>query len=285
MKFYLALVALLGILSVPSYSYSSSPEIFDTILRRIHLEQLNQVADVAALDKEVSQHLFELDTENGRWKGVDYFDHKRINPSWQPILEKMRRLTVAYSHPQSRYYGDPTLWKAINQSLSYFSNHDPIPYCDNWFQQGITRPQKLTLSMINMEFGSHPLDKDVRKSTLGVICRDTAVTSNGRNNPMHKYNFGANKTEIAMGWIYIGALTKNRAMLEIGVREVFAPISYTTGEGIQHDLSYDMHYGYLYNGAYGIVFVNSVVKSANYLYETPYALHGAQLDLFRKFIL
>ncbi len=285
MKFFLPFIIVIGLILDTSYSFRSSNQIFDTISRRIHLEQLDQVADVGGLDSVVTLNLSELDVESGRWKGVDYFDHKRINPNWLPILEKMRKLTVAYSHPQSKYYGDTTLWKAINRSLSYFSNHDPIPYCDNWFQQGITRPQKLALSLINMKFGLYPLDEPVRNSTLAVICRDTAVTSNGRNNPMHKYNFGANKAEIALGWIYIGALTNNKDMLEVGVREVFAPISYTTGEGIQHDLSYDMHYGYLYNGAYGLVFANSVVKSAHYLWETPYALQGEKLDLFRKFIL
>lgn len=160
-----------------------------------------------------------------------------------------------------------------------------VPYCDNWFQQGITRPQKLALSLINMEFGKKSLRRKVRESTLSVVLKDTAVTSNGRNNPMHKYNYGANKADIAKGWIYIGALVRDSAMLGIGVREVFAPISFTTGEGIQHDLSYDMHYGYLYNGAYGIDFSRSVVQCAKYLYNTPYALQGVQLHLFRKFLL
>ena len=259
-------------------------DVYETIAQRVYRDQVDQVENIEALDREVRRNLETLDQQSGRWTDVDYLDHKRINVSWLPVLERMRKMTVAYTHPQSRFYEDATLWDAINKSLFYFSSRNPLPYCDNWYQQGITRPQKLALSLINMQYGKKALDGEVRKVVLAAACKDTAVTSNGRNNPMHRYNFGANKSEIALGWIYLSTLLKNQQMLETAVREAFAPLQLTTGEGIQHDFSYDMHYGYLYNGAYGLVFVHSLLKTANFVRQTAFNLSEDKLALFRTFV-
>ncbi|WP_225874608.1 polysaccharide lyase family 8 super-sandwich domain-containing protein [Pedobacter hiemivivus] len=264
---------------------AQSDVVFHTILQRVHQEQIDEVKDVKQLDQQVKDNLSDLNLETGKYESLDYTDHKRINPSWVPVLEKIRTMTLAYSHVKSGYYGDKKVWEAINKSLNYFTSHKPLPYCDNWYQQGITRPQSLALSLINMKFAALPLDSLVEKKTIAVICKDTAITSNGRNNPMHKFNFGANKTQIAMGWIFMGALSGNEKMVELGAKEAYLPIQYTTGEGIQYDLSYDMHYGYLYNGGYGTEFMTCVTKSAAYTLGTKYALQGEKLDLFRKFIL
>ncbi|QQT26120.1 polysaccharide lyase family 8 super-sandwich domain-containing protein [Sphingobacterium spiritivorum] len=267
------------------HAQAQTEDIYQTILQRVHDEQVSAVKDISELDRKVKNSLSTLNHDNGKWEEFDYTDHKRINPGWMPVLERIRTMTLAYSHPQSSYYRNKDLWYAVHKSLTYFTNHKPLPYCDNWYQQGITRPQSLSLSLINMKFGAKPLEKSVEKSTLAAICKDTSVTSNGRNNPMHKFNFGANKAQIAMGWIYMGALLRNKIVLETGVRETYAPIEYTEGEGMQYDLSYDMHYGYLYNGAYGTEFMHSVIKAASYTADTEYALKGEKLTLFREFIL
>lgn len=285
MKYIFLLLHLFFLQHAMAQNVPTSGNMFSTILERVHREQMENVTDVQVLDSLVKADIASLHMESGKWQAFDYSDHKRISVSWLPVLEKMRRMTVAYTHPNSSYYQSEQLWQAVNNSLGYFTNHKPLPYCDNWYQQGVTRPQSLTLSLINMKFGKRSLDTAVEKSTTRAICIDTAVTSNGRNNPTHKYNFGANKALIAKGWIWIGALLENQTMLETGVREVYGPIAYTTGEGIQYDLSYDMHYGYLYNGAYGVDFMTSVVQTAWYTKDTPYALQGEKLDLFREFIL
>jgi len=267
------------------FSHTKAQSVFQTILQRVHQEQIDQVKDVTSLDKRVKDNLVGLNLESGKWEPINYADHKRIKPDWLPVLERIRTMTLAYSLPKSSYYRNKQIGQAIHKSLSYFINYKPLPYCDNWYQQGITRPQTLALSLVNMRFSELPLDPGLEKNTLAVICKDTSVTSNGRNNPMHRFNFGANKAQIAMGWIFIGALLANEKMLDVGVREAYLPIQYTTGEGIQYDLSYDMHYGYLYNGGYGVEFMTSVIKSAAYTFGTKYALKGEKLDLFRKFIL
>jgi chondroitin AC lyase len=265
---------LLGLFFISdSQAQAPSQQVFQTVLNRVHQEQIAGIGDVKTLDQRIAADLSDLDLGTGKYKSIDYADHKRINPSWLPVLERIRTMTLAYAYPKSTYYKNKKLWEAIHKSLKYFTSFKPLPYCDNWYQQGITRPQSLAISLVNMRFGDQP------------IAKDTAVTSNGRNNPMHKFNFGANKAQIAMGWIVIGALLKNENMLEVGVEQSYAPIQYTTGEGIQYDLSYDMHYGYLYNGGYGTVFMSSVLKSASYTLGTKYALQGEKLDLFRKFVL
>lgn len=285
MKYVIFIHLFFHCLCFVGYGQVQLGDTFSIILRRVHAEQLNDVRDIKSLDRRVHDDLATLNLKNGKWEEYDYSDHKRIGASWLPVLEKIRNMTVAYTHPSSAYFQDTVLWRAINKSLYYFTSHKPLPYCDNWYQQGITRPQSLTLSLINMKFGTLALDSLIEEGVQTAICIDTAVHSNGRNNPMHKYNFGSNKALIAMGWIYMGALLRDQAVLEIGVRETYAPIAYTSGEGIQHDLSYDMHYGYLYNGGYGTEFMSTVAKSAGYTIGTPYALEGERLSLFRKFIM
>ncbi|WEK17777.1 MAG: polysaccharide lyase family 8 super-sandwich domain-containing protein [Candidatus Pedobacter colombiensis] len=281
---FLVVLFTLGLVFFNPAAAQSDP-VYRIILQRVHQEQMDEVQDIRKLDKEVKDNLSGLNLENGKWESINYADHKRINPNWLPVLEKIRTMTLAYSSPKSSYYKDKKIWEAIDKSLKYFTGLKPLPYCDNWYQQGITRPQTLALSLVNMRFGELPLDSLVEKNTLAAICKDTAVTSNGRNNPMHKFNFGANRSQIAMGWIFIGALLENEKMVDVGVKEAYSPIQYTTGEGIQYDLSYDMHFGYLYNGGYGTEFMRCVIKSAAYTFGTKYALQGGQLDLFRKFIL
>lgn len=104
------------------------PDVYTLIAQRVHQDQLNQVKDVKALDETVHNALKTFDALSGRWTDVDYLDHRRINVSWLPVLDRMRQMTVAYTHPQSRFYKDTTLWQSIQKSLFYFSSHKPLPY-------------------------------------------------------------------------------------------------------------------------------------------------------------
>lgn len=266
------------------YGQGNQTVLFNQILNEVYNEQQKVINNVDGLDQHVGTYLSELNVVTGQWSEFDYKDHKRINPSWIPVLEQMRLMTVAYTHPKSTYFKDETLRKAINSSLNFFTAQQPLPYCDNWYIQGITRPQSLTKCLINMRLSAKGLDNKVERSLIKAICADTALNSPGRNNPNHKYNFGANKAQIAKGWIMIGASLGDIHMLETGVNEVYSAIERTKGEGIQFDLSYDMHYGYLYNGSYGIDFMQSVVETAYMMKDTPYALQGEKLTLFRDFI-
>lgn len=266
------------------YMESCGQSILEKVIRTVHDEQLRDFDNVSGLDKQIAEYLSGLDKNTGQWTEFDYKDHKRINPSWIPVLERMRLMTLAYTHPESVYFRDKDLYKAVSNSLYFFTSQKPLPYCDNWYIQGITRPQLLTKCLINMQLSAEGLNTETKRNLIDAICLDTALNSPGRNNPNHKYNFGANKAQIAKGWVIIGAILEDRNMLEIGVKEVYAPIQRTTGEGIQHDLSYDMHYGYLYNGSYGVDFMQSVVETAYIMKDSPYALTGEKLVLFRNFI-
>ncbi|GAB3358840.1 polysaccharide lyase 8 family protein [Arachidicoccus ginsenosidivorans] len=267
------------------------------ILRRIHKDQLlpfypssrqsqlKQGSSLGALETQLQADFQLLDTITGRYTDLDYSDHKRIGVDWMPALIRMRRMTLAYSHPQSKYYLNAALYNDISRALAYFCNYKPLPYCNNWYQQGITRPQTLALCLISMHGTGHQVPDSTLAVTIHAICKDTAVNSPGRNNPLHRYNSGANKSEIALGWIYIGCLIQNAHMLSVGARELYRPLQYTTGEGIQYDRSFDMHYGYLYNGAYGAVLLKSITKGAWFLKGTRYALKGDQLQFFSDFII
>lgn len=280
----IAFIFIQSLVSILCCAQDDRCAILQQVIRKVHSQQLHYFDKVDELDKQLKEYLATLNTATGQWPEFDYKDHKRINPSWIPVLERMRLMTVAYTHPKSRYFQDKTLRKAINSSVSFFTSQQPLPYCDNWYIQGITRPQSLTKTLINMRNVENGLDREVERSLIRAICVDTALHSAGRNNPNHKYNFGANKAQIAKGWILMGSVLGDINMLKTGVTEVYSPIQQTIGEGIQHDLSYDMHYGYLYNGAYGIDFMQSVVETAYMMKDSPYALKGEKLALFRTFI-
>ena len=72
--------------------------------------------------------------------------------------------------------------------------------------------------------------------------------------------------------------------MSFGGDQVYFPIFLTTGEGLQHDYSYQQHGNQLYVGGYGHVFVNGISSIAEYMVGTPYALSGEKLDLLSQFM-
>ena len=71
---------------------------------------------------------------------------------------------------------------------------------------------------------------------------------------------GANKADIALHWLYRGCLQQDKETVDVAVREAFAPLSYTTLEGIQYDNSYFQHNQQLYIGGYASVLISRIVE-------------------------
>lgn len=61
---------------------------------------------------------------------------------------------------------------------------------------------------------------------------------------------GANKTDIALHWLYRGCLNENESTIKTATSEAFCPLKYTTQEGIQYDNTYFQHGSQLYIGLY-----------------------------------
>ena len=95
---------------------------------------------------------------------------------------------------------------------------------------------------------------------------------------------GANKTDIALHYFYRALLSNDHALLANSVQQLFDPIKLVSGkEGLQYDYAYLQHGPQLQISSYGAVFINGVLKLANYVKDTQYALSAEKLDLFSKY--
>lgn len=95
---------------------------------------------------------------------------------------------------------------------------------------------------------------------------------------------GANRTDIALHWIYRSCLTQNEADLKTAIDNVFNPVVYTTEEGFQHDNSYFQHGEQLYIGGYGDEILKGVTQVASYALGTQYQLDQEKVELLSKFM-
>ena len=95
---------------------------------------------------------------------------------------------------------------------------------------------------------------------------------------------GANRTDIALHWIYRSCLTQNEADLKTAIDNVFNPVVYTTEEGFQHDNSYFQHGEQLYIGGYGDEILKGVTQVASYALGTQYQLDKEKVELLSKFM-
>lgn len=289
MKEVKIIISCLCFLLVFNSAWSQNVSIYDSIMNAVRKEQVVETTDFVGLNKSVKNYLspFTFNAATGVWLDINYGANVRTNPSWMNALNRILDMVLAYTinNRDNNYYQSAILLTAINKALNYFCTRNPVPYSTNWYYQGVSRPLALALILINMRYSLVKLNSAVEKKAIDVMCRDTAYNSRGRNNPLQRVNQGANRSLIAMDWLYIGSLIQSDYMLKIGAQESYSTIKYSTGEGIQQDLSYNMHYGYLYTGAYGTVFMNSVIESASYTAGTRYAIKGSMLSLFRRFVL
>lgn len=95
---------------------------------------------------------------------------------------------------------------------------------------------------------------------------------------------GANRTDIALHWIYRACLSENETDLKIALENAYSPIVYTTKEGFQHDNSYFQHGAQLYIGGYGDEILKGVTQIAMYTKGTQYAIPQDKLALLSRFM-
>ncbi|WP_142687789.1 polysaccharide lyase family 8 super-sandwich domain-containing protein [Chitinophaga polysaccharea] len=262
-------------------------DLFDIIKLRIDSNLVASAGDIADVATNVKASLRTLNVNTGIWSDINYQATDRTNPSWGIALDRLQKMAVAYSTQGSGnlYYQSPSLRLAINNALDYFCSLRPVPRSANWFRQGIARPRSLVSIIILMEYGAQPLDPAVKQKAINAMCLDTAVNAAGRNNPLHVLNDGANKTAIALNWIYMSTILRSNYMLQVGAQQIFFPVAYTNEDGIRYDLSHTFHKNYLYLGNYGLVMMGDVANAAYLLRGTTYSLSSSKLSLFRRYVL
>lgn len=211
--------------------------------------------------------------ENGSFSDIDYDDTQMTN--WTPIkhIERLSDFVYAYTNEKNKYYQNEDLYQKIVKGLEYWYNVDSES--DNWWHNQISEPQKLGVLLIQMRIGKKQIPQELETKILKRI-QETG------GDPA-KWT-GANRTDIALHWIYRSCLTQNETDLKTAIDNVFNPVVYTTEEGFQHDNSYFQHGEQLYIGGYGDEILKGVTQVASYALGTQYQLDKEKVELLSKFM-
>lgn len=211
--------------------------------------------------------------ENGSFSDIDYDDTQMTN--WTPIkhIERLSDFGYAYINEKNKCYQNEDLYQKIVKGLEYW--YDVDSESDNWWHNQISEPQKLGVLLIQMRIGKKQIPQELETKILKRI-QETG------GDPA-KWT-GANRTDIALHWIYRSCLTQNEADLKTAIDNVFNPVVYTTEEGFQHDNSYFQHGEQLYIGGYGDEILKGVTQVASYALGTQYQLDKEKVELLSKFM-
>lgn len=255
------------LICLPFILQAQQPETIKIIMDRV-MNDLKKPAK--SVDAAAETNLKNIQPD-GSWKGIDY-QNKEIS-LWQPArhLANLETLIQAYVGKESRYYGDEKLLNLIAKSFQYWYESDPKS--NNWWHNEIATPQALGEMLILMRYGKQPLAAQLEQKLLVRMNRGDINKQTG-----------ANKADVALHYFYRALLTNNQELLQLSVAELFEPIQLVyQKEGIQYDFSYLQHGPQLQISSYGLVFIIGVLKMANYVRGTEYALADAKLQIFSKY--
>lgn len=260
--------------SIATTSASNNSD-FELIIQRI--QSANKNVDINQIDNEYTKYYLSILNENGAFSDIDY--DRTDQTSWPPLvhLKRMENMILSYTMPESQYYASSLLYNKIQKMLEYW--YDKHPLSTNWYYQQIASPKNIGLILILMRSGNEQLPKELEKKLI-----ERMSTEGGRPDQKGSQGTGANKLDIATHWIYRGCLTQDEQVLSFGAEQVYYPLFLTTGEGLQHDYSYQQHGNQLHIGAYGLVFIDGISAIADYMKGTPYELSKEKLNYLSLFV-
>lgn len=238
---------------------------FETMMEKVRTEFVK--------NPSIDDALGRYNAVNGSFTDIDYSKEDRTD--WEPLIhiDRIYDFVFAYTNPVNKYYENDALYEKIVAALEYWYQRNP--YCDNWWYNQIAEPQRIGVLLIQMRTGKQQIPADLEKRTLQRMKTDGG-------NPAEWT--GANRTDIALHWIYRACLTNDVTLLRNAINYVYNPVQYTTGEGFQHDNCYFQHGMQLYIGGYGDEILKGVTQVAMYTRGTQYALSEARLQLLSKFM-
>lgn len=230
------------------------------------------VSDMEATNADAEKYM-SIMKEDGYFSDIDYKDKTDVN--WQPMkhLERMEKMVISYIRKNSRLFQNEDLYNKIVKGFDYWNRVRPSS--KNWWHDQIGEPKLLGALLVMMRSGKEQIPDNIEKSLLGYMEKTAG-------DPRDKT--GANKTDIALHWLYRGSLQENKTTLEVATSEAFYPLVYTTEEGIQYDNSYFQHGKQLYIGGYAPVLLNGVSEVALYTAGTEYFMSEEQRDIMYKFV-
>lgn len=268
----LFLLASFFALSFHSLSGKASPQ--ETTVPKYEFEMLMQkIRQDFAQNPSIEEALKTYNAQDGSFTDVDYASIQRTN--WPPLahINRISDFVFAYTNPKNPHYQEEALYEKIRKGLEFW--HARNPWCHNWWYNQIAEPQALGILLIQMRTGKKQLPHEQESNLLERIKTDGG-------NPA-KWT-GANRTDIALHWIYRSCLSRDAQSLEFALENVYNPVVYTTKEGFQHDNSNFQHGQQLYIGGYGDEILKGVTQVAMYTQGTRFAIPAEKLALISKFM-
>lgn len=206
--------------------------------------------------------------QGSQWDDIDY-SHK--HPSgWQlsTHLQRVRRMSLAWTDPESPRYQDPSLKKSIDATLDHWlENRYQNP---NWWHNEIGVPRLMQDIIVLLRKHLTPPQFEQAMEIL--------AQHNVRGT-------GANLVWSADLGLHYGALSGNVDMIRKCSDLISNEIRVTTKEGIQPDYSYHQHGPRLQTYHYGSAFLRENIKLAWELRGTPWAFAGEKTDILLDFVL
>ena len=242
---------------------------YNTIMQRVRDDVRGRAGSTTTTNSNANVYLSDLQS-NGSWADIDYGDS---SPYWKTNTHLMRLQTMAlaYTMPSGSLNGNAALYNGIVSALNYWDVSDPKS--SNWYNNEIDCPQRLGVILILMRDGTRQLPTTLEGYLIAQM---------NRGNPAART--GANRTNIALHFLYRGCLLADPSVATTGTTQAFSVINTTSDEGVQYDQSFQQHGAQLYTMNYGTAFLSSTIQIATYVQGTPLAMSSANIASLSTFI-
>lgn len=236
------------------YNSQQRKTAIDTIETRLIKQLLNKPVNDGLVEKYFNQM-----SDEGSWADIQYNDQSV--KTWGPHNHTSRLLTMAfaYRNKASKYYQNKELRAAILSGLEYFYKLKPVS--TNWWFNVIGVPQNFASILI--------LLKDTTETS--ALLKYSLLVTDDTGNQAHR---GANRTWVSEILIYKGCIENDFTLINKGflsIASTFVVEPEQGIEGIKIDNSFHQHRAQLYNGGYGMAFVDGMAQFMQLAANTPFA--------------
>lgn len=226
--------------------------------------QLKTGVNTSSLNSTVATLVGNL-TAAGTWSDITYSGG---DVPYNTHITRIKTMALAYSHSGSSYYNSAALLDKIVLALRYWNQ--TMYDASNWWYDQIGNPQPMGEALILMRGGTPGLPQTVEDSAINYM-----VVRGG--NP--SLQTGANRVDVAIHWVYRGALTTNASVVSSGVTQAFSTLALVNNgsEGLNYDYAFLQHGPELQTQSYGIDFIAGIYEVGLYIAGTSYGMSSDQL--------
>ncbi len=208
-------------------------------------------------------------TKDGRWPDINYAD--KTQSTWRPRthLLRLRTMTMAFLHPDSKLRGDASLRDALLRALDHWlakRYHQGA-----WWHDRIGTPRLMRDVLVIL---GNDLTPERRKRGWQVVAQSKGVDMTG-----------ANLIWLADLSLSRAAASGNTKMLAHAAACAAAEIKVSTDEGIQPDYSFHQHNEHLQTFHYGNSYVHDLSAMAWILRGTPWAFSQEKIRILVDYVV